>query len=173
MNKVYSISTLFLAISLTFACASDKKGNATEETESKQTQSTDVVNPEEINNPITATQPAEQTINTSELPILTFEKDIYEFPQTIIEGERVRHSFKFKNTGQSDLLIVDANAPCGCTIPSFSKEPIKPGGEGKIDVEFNSDGKPGRNEKAVIVTTNAIPNTKELRFVINVTPKAN
>jgi hypothetical protein len=128
------------------------------------------VNPSTIENPMTSNGD-QGTVNEADLPVLTFERELYEFPQEIKEGERVRHSFKFTNTGKSELIITDATAPCGCTIPSFSKEPIAPGKSGKIDVEFNSEGKPGRNEKAVIVTSNSIPNKKELRFIIAVTPK--
>ncbi|MDX5319859.1 MAG: DUF1573 domain-containing protein, partial [Bacteroidota bacterium] len=71
--------------------------------------------------------------------------------------------------GQSDLIISDASAPCGCTIPSYSKEPIPPGGSGKIDVEYNSENRgEGRHEKSVRVTSNSIPKVKELRIVVNV-----
>ncbi|RYZ44473.1 MAG: DUF1573 domain-containing protein, partial [Sphingobacteriales bacterium] len=51
------------------------------------------------------------------------------------EGEKVRHAFKFKNTGQNPLIISDAIASCGCTVPSFSKEPVLPGNDGEIMVE--------------------------------------
>lgn len=127
------------------------------------------INPTEIQNPATADQP---DVSDADLPVIAFEKEIYEFPGEIMEGEKVSYSFKFNNAGKSDLIIADASAPCGCTVPYFSKEPIAPGKSGKIDVEFNSEGKPGRNEKAVIVTSNTIPKTKELRIVVNVKPKA-
>jgi len=176
--KRISLVVVILALGLS-ACNNDNQSTQNEEQNAKQPEqfegngtppSDQAIDPSNINNPISGNQENTQQ-NTGELPVLTFEHDLYEFPQSIKEGESVPHSFRFTNTGKSDLIITDASAPCGCTIPSFSKEPIAPGKSGKIDVIFNSEGKPGRNEKAVIVTSNSIPNTKELRFIINVTPK--
>ncbi len=71
------------------------------------------------------------------------------------EGDKVRHTFKFKNTGKYPLLISDAMASCGCTVPSFSREPIGPGQDGEILVEFNSRGRKGKNHKSVMIFSNA------------------
>jgi len=73
----------------------------------------------------------------------------------IKEGEKVRHAFKFKNTGQHPLVISDAIASCGCTVPSFSKEPVLPGNDGEIMVEFNTKGRKGKNHKNVLIVSNA------------------
>ncbi|MBI1222028.1 MAG: DUF1573 domain-containing protein [Bacteroidetes bacterium] len=164
------LSTLTMATCLFVACNSGTENNGEHENTPSSTEQPSV-DPGMVNNPMTSDQP-EADPNDPTLPVLSFEKDMYEFPGTIEEGERVRHSFKFTNTGKSDLIISDASAPCGCTIPSYSKEPIPPGGEGKIDVEFNSTGKGGgRMEKSVRVTSNAIPKVTELRIVVNVNPK--
>lgn len=71
------------------------------------------------------------------------------------EGGKVRHAFKFKNTGENPLMISDAMASCGCTVPSFSKEPVLPGNDGEIMVEFNTQGRKGKNHKSVIIVSNA------------------
>ena len=73
----------------------------------------------------------------------------------IKEGEVARHAFKFKNLGENPLMISDAKASCGCTVPSFSKEPVLPGMEGEIIVEFNSKGRVGKNHKSVMIFSNA------------------
>ncbi len=73
----------------------------------------------------------------------------------IKEGEKVRHAFKFKNLGENPLMISDAIVSCGCTVPSFSKDPILPGGEGEIMVEFNSAGRKGHQQKNVLIVSNA------------------
>ncbi len=171
MNKI-SISTLAAALFFLAACNSGGGENTQEPAENQmQTQEAPQIDPGTVNNPMTAEQP-EADPNDPTLPVLSFESDNFEFPGTIMEGERVRHSFKFTNTGKSDLIISDASAPCGCTIPSYSKEPIAPGESGKIDVEYNSENRGGgRHEKSVRVTSNAIPKVKELRIVVNVTPK--
>jgi len=59
----------------------------------------------------------------------------------VIEGDKVRHTWKVKNTGQEPLFIANVQTSCGCTAPFFPKEPILPGAEGEITLEFNSAGK--------------------------------
>jgi hypothetical protein len=87
---------------------------------------------------------------------MTFEENIHNFG-TLVDGEVVTYKFKFKNTGNADLIISNASASCGCTIPSYPKEPITPGTEGAIDVQFNSTGKVGTFDKNVTITSNTIP----------------
>ncbi len=76
---------------------------------------------------------------------------------SIDEGEIVKHAYKFKNTGGEPLVISNCKGSCGCTVPTWPKEPIPPGGEGEIKVEFNSKGKPGPQSKRVTVTANTTP----------------
>jgi len=71
------------------------------------------------------------------------------------EGEVVEHSFRFRNTGNQPLLIAKADASCGCTVPSFPKEPIAPGSEGVIKVAFNTRNRVGKQNKSVLVYSNA------------------
>lgn len=85
---------------------------------------------------------------------IAFEQDHFNFGKVKI-GEKVRHAFKFKNTGEKPLMIADAQASCGCTIPSFSNKPILPGEDGEIMVEFNTAGRKGENHKSVMVFSNA------------------
>jgi hypothetical protein len=87
---------------------------------------------------------------------LQYENDKFEFG-TVDEGEIVKHIFKFKNTGNEPLLISNAKGSCGCTVPTWPKEPVPPGGTGEIKVEFNTKGKPGAQSKRVTVTANTIP----------------
>jgi hypothetical protein len=77
----------------------------------------------------------------------------------ISQGERVSYAFKFKNVGGSDLLISEAHGSCGCTVPDYPKNAIAPGAESVVNVEFNSEGKHGKQEKTVTLTTNCEPNT--------------
>lgn len=71
------------------------------------------------------------------------------------EGARVRHIFSFKNTGEHPLLISDVRASCGCTVPRYSKNPVAPGESGTIEVEFNTTNQKGKNNKNIIVLSNA------------------
>lgn len=87
---------------------------------------------------------------------IQYENDKFEFG-VVNEGEVVKHMFKFKNTGSEPLVISNAKASCGCTVPVWPKEPIAPGGTGEIAVEFNTKGKPGAQSKQVTVTANTNP----------------
>ncbi len=87
------------------------------------------------------------------------------------EGTKVKHSFEFQNTGNEPLIIQSAQGSCGCTVPNYPKEPIAPGAKGKIDIEFDSNGRPGSNTKTVTVVANTNPATTELSFTVKVNPK--
>lgn len=71
------------------------------------------------------------------------------------EGEIVSHTFKFKNIGEYPLFISDVQASCGCTVPKFSREPVMPGDDGTITLEFNTQGRKGKNHKSAIIYSNA------------------
>lgn len=85
---------------------------------------------------------------------MTFTDTKHSFGQ-IKEGTIAKHAFHFRNTGKSPLLISQAVASCGCTVPSFPKQPIPPGGEGDITVEFNSNHRKGHQQKNVLIYSNA------------------
>jgi hypothetical protein len=75
------------------------------------------------------------------------------------EGEKMTHLFKFKNTGENDLIISDARGSCGCTVPEWPKEPIKAGKSGEIKVIFDSAHKSGPQSKTVTINANTEPNS--------------
>ncbi len=90
---------------------------------------------------------------------------------TITEGDVVRHAFHFKNTGAHPLLISKAEASCGCTVPEWPKEPIPPGGEGDIVIEFNSKNRPGHQQKNVLIHSNAQQEAMSIGFTAEVKEK--
>lgn len=98
---------------------------------------------------------------------ITFEETKYDFGK-IKSGDVVKHAYKFRNTGTSPLLISKADVSCGCTVPSFPKEPIAPGGEGEILVQFDSHGKTGHQEKNVIIYSNGQVEKMSIGFVAEV-----
>lgn len=115
--------------------------------------------------------PAETPTQVSaEAPIMTFEEKEFDFG-TIKEGDKVEHIFKFTNTGKSDLIIADAKGSCGCTVPQFKKEPIKPGETSTMTVTFDSTGKPGKQQKSVNITANTATGNELLTIKADVTPK--
>jgi hypothetical protein len=114
---------------------------------------------ENISNPIVANNPAD----ASGLPKIQFENVEHDFG-IILQGEKVSHSFKFKNTGKQDLIVKDASASCGCTVPKFTSQPIAPGEQGEIEVVFNSANRTGRQVKTVTVWTNCQPDQVKLQI---------
>lgn len=66
--------------------------------------------------------------------------------------------FSFTNVGDAPLVIHQAVASCGCTVPSYTKKPIQPGEKGEVKVTYKGQGKwPGEFQKTVSVVTNGKP----------------
>ncbi len=73
----------------------------------------------------------------------------------VTEGQIVEISWRFKNTGNKPLIIVNTSASCGCTIAEKPEQPIAPGEESVIKAKFDSNGRPeGEQRKEVYVTAN-------------------
>ncbi|MDX2196953.1 MAG: DUF1573 domain-containing protein [Cytophagales bacterium] len=100
-------------------------------------------------------------VKTESTTTMSFEAYTYDFGK-VKQGEIVKKTFIFKNTGSNPLVISNASASCGCTVPNWPKQPIAPGANGNIDVQFNSTGKSGAQNKTVIITANTVPNTTTL-----------
>lgn len=87
---------------------------------------------------------------------ISFDESKFDFG-TITEGDIEHHTFSFTNTGSNPLLITNAIGSCGCTVPTYPREPIAPGGKGSIEVQFNSSGKAGEQNKTVTISANTDP----------------
>lgn len=96
-------------------------------------------------------------------PTFKFEETDVDFG-VINEGENIKHTYKFTNVGNEDLVIRTVRASCGCTVPTWNKEPIRPGKSGEIEVIFNSKNKPGNQVKNVTVVANTNPPETVLTF---------
>ena len=94
---------------------------------------------------------------------IKFDKVEYDFG-TFSENEAIQETvFTFTNTGNAPLIINQAVASCGCTIPEYTKNPIMPGKKGQIKVTYNGKGKfPGHFKKSITVRTNGIPEMTRL-----------
>jgi hypothetical protein len=104
-------------------------------------------------------------------------KTTFEFEETkhdfgaMTDGDTAVHIFKFKNTGSNPLFVSNVNTSCGCTVPSFSKEPIAPGGTGEIQLVFNSAGKVGDVVKNALVVCNSDFSPYSIGFTAKVAAK--
>ena len=87
---------------------------------------------------------------------IKFEKTSHDFGTFSESSPKVTCVFKFTNTGDKLLVIHQAIASCGCTVPQYPKEPIKPGEGGEIIVTYDGAGKfPGHFKKSITLRTNA------------------
>ncbi len=93
-----------------------------------------------------------------------FKEKTYSFGEIPEKGGKVTHEFEFVNSGDSNLLIVDATAECGCTRPEYPQAPVAPGKKGVIKVTYNPLGRPGSFDKSVTVKTNGNPRKIRLKI---------
>ena len=86
---------------------------------------------------------------------IKFEKTSHNFG-TFAEADAVKtFIFKFTNVGDAPLVIHQAVASCGCTVPEYTTEPIMPGENGEIKVTYNGKGRyPGHFKKSITLRTN-------------------
>lgn len=152
-----TLFTALLAAGL-LAMGACKQDNKTEVGEAGMnqaaTQAADAANPT-VDNPNVASETAAPN---PDAPVMTFTETEFDFG-SVAAGSVVKHTFEFTNTGKSPLLIDNAQASCGCTVPQWPKDPVAPGAKGSINVEFNSTGKMGVQNKTVTITANTQPNT--------------
>ena len=106
--------------------------------------------------PANNAKPAEPAAPAGPTTTMTFEETEFDYG-IIDQGEKATHVYKFKNTGNEPLIISNAKGSCGCTVPSWPKEPIPVGGTGEIEVSFDSKGKKGKQSKRVTITANTDP----------------
>jgi Protein of unknown function (DUF1573) len=80
---------------------------------------------------------------------------------TIVQGGEPLRKFHFTNTGSEPLVIKSAKGSCGCTVPTYPKEPIMPGQKGVIEVRYDTQ-RLGDFMKTVTLTSNALEETSNL-----------
>lgn len=154
LRNLFLLGTISLALA---SCANDAKtpetaaNNTTVNSDIRNLESVD--NSSLVNNPISADTP----VNADEMGVLTFKETTIDFG-TIKEGDVVTKTFEFTNTGKSPIVISDAKASCGCTVPEYPKAPIQPGESSKIVAKFDSSKKSGPQTKNITITANTMPN---------------
>jgi len=86
---------------------------------------------------------------------IKFDKTTHDFGNFSEKSPVVTCTFSFTNVGERPLVINQAMASCGCTVPEYTKTPVKPGEKGEIKVTYNGTGKfPGHFKKSITVITN-------------------
>lgn len=96
---------------------------------------------------------------------IKFESTTHNFGMFSENSPIVSCVFTFTNIGDAPLIIHQAVASCGCTVPEFTKEPVMPGRTGNIKVTYNGTGKyPGHFKKSITLRTNG--KTEMIRLYI-------
>lgn len=88
---------------------------------------------------------------------------------SVEDGMKVTHDYVFTNEGTEPIIISNVKASCGCTTPSWPKEPIAPGASAKITATFNSKGRVGTVNKAITISSNASTPSMQLFLLGKVT----
>ncbi|MDZ4757139.1 MAG: DUF1573 domain-containing protein [Bacteroidota bacterium] len=94
----------------------------------------------------------------------SFEKETHDFGN-VPNGPDVMYEFKFKNIGNSPLIISGVTAPCGCTAPEAPKDPIAPGATAGIKVVYHTQGRIGGISKAVTIISNSKSQPTKLIYI--------
>jgi hypothetical protein len=126
--------------------------------------------------PAAVTTPAPAAITTPATPTpvapvveersnskMTFESLTVDYG-TIENGGEPLRTVKFTNTGTDPLVIKSARGSCGCTVPTYPKEPIAPGQSSVIEIRYDTK-RPGKISKSVTITTNEGPDSHVLQVI--------
>lgn len=106
---------------------------------------------------------AQQAKTKTDGPSIKFEKTTHNFGTFSEATSTQKCVFTFTNVGKSPLIINQAIGSCGCTVPTYTKAPIRPGEKGEIKVTYNGRGLyPGHFKKMVTVRTNGDPSMVRL-----------
>lgn len=100
---------------------------------------------------------------TAKHPVMAFTETVHDFGN-MVRGEIVKYQFHFKNVGNADLRIFHVQTTCGCTVGKYPQKAIPPGGEGDLDVTFNSTFKEGYQDKSIMIVANTHPQQSVLRI---------
>ena len=104
-------------------------------------------------------------------PELDFERTEHNFGTIKEELGAVTTQFEFTNTGKSPLIIQRVSGSCGCTTPSYTREPVLPGKKGTISAKYSTVRRPGTFNKTITVYTNVPDTVYVLTIKGNVVPK--
>jgi len=102
-------------------------------------------------------------------PEITFETLVHDYGN-IQQGDNGTCEFVFKNTGKAELVLTNCRASCGCTVPTWPKDPIAPGKKAVITVKYNTN-RIGAINKSITVESNAVNNRVILNIKGNVSAK--
>ena len=157
--KNFRILALFAFVAALSFTACKNEGSAAKDAARESLATTQTTTANQTTPPATAA-PTTPPVPVGPLTSITFDEDTYDFGE-VMEGEKVVHVYKFKNTGKEPLVISNAKDHVDVLFPEWPREPIPVGGNGEIRVQFDSKGKGkvggGPQAKKVTITANTDP----------------
>ena len=112
-------------------------------------------------------QQAENVVDPATAPVLTLAEANHDFGD-VKANDKVETYVKFKNDGKSPLVIRDASATCGCTVPEFPSTPIAVGATDSIKVVYTAGNMNGKQQKTVTLVTNTTNGHEKFDISANV-----
>jgi len=91
-----------------------------------------------------------------ESKVISFDKKIHDFGDVLISDGPVKCTFTFTNISDSPIVVHNIISSCGCTIPQWTRSPVKPGEKGKVDVVFNNDQGPFPFDKTLTLYVSGV-----------------
>jgi hypothetical protein len=165
MNRTWIILT---SISL-FACGSDNE-NTVEVNDGDQSSVVATTNPQTGNSSGHSENDGHNHGSADEkITTIEYFETSHNFGNVFYPSEN-KFTFKFKNTGNNPLIIEEATASCGCTVPNKPDKPIAPGEVGEMDVIFRpKEGQVGQTvTKNITVKANTVPSESHLEITATV-----
>ncbi|WP_299458756.1 DUF1573 domain-containing protein [uncultured Microscilla sp.] len=89
------------------------------------------------------------TIDIVSAQTIKFAQNSHSFGNISEEGGMVRVEFSFTNISDTTITVQSTYVSCGCTTPEVTLAPIKPGGQGRLKVAYNPQGRPGKFHKKI------------------------
>lgn len=163
MKKIQFLVAIAI-LSLTTSCKKEGTSDSKINNQSPEVTVTDDANAKSDEGMPTSKNAVKANVKST---VMTFDKIEHDFG-VIKQGSKVDYSFKFTNTGTNDLIITDAKGSCGCTVPEYPKEAVKPGESGKIKVSFDSHKKSGKQTKTVSIFANTANGSEKLTIKTNI-----
>lgn len=102
---------------------------------------------------------------------IVFEESEWNFGDVAEDGGKVEHTFTFTNRGSKPVVVLDVVTGCGCTTPTYSRQPVLSGAKGEIKVTFDPMNRPGKFVKGVSILTSASQSPISVTMQGNVIPR--
>ena len=117
-----------------------------------------------------ATTPVSNLTVVRSKAAFTFTNRWYDFGD-VVQGQKISHTFGFRNTGKEPLIISNVQPTCGCTVTEWTRQPIVPGQQGQIAVTFDSKAAINEQNRTITVISNSMGGSERLYLKGNVLPK--